>query len=295
MTTDLTTAKIITYNRDTRDFDATFDGNYIGSFRTMHQAECELNQHVLSLCEQGLIDQPLAALAEQALTAALADDEPVPEDAEPVNWSSRAAVPEGTDPDDFSDVGPERAKLPIVVPNPGLHLSSYTVYDRPGQHGSRAVHLCDDCATKRRANGTMATKWSGECINGYCDDCKAGPSVSHFRLVDDPPPADDDDQAVNWSNRAPNAGQAIARQWHRDRARFLSVLSALDRDAWQLLAAAYSAYMARTGTWIAPEHIIRVWTKAVDGDIALPARAHLWLVEADASAESYAGMTKALS
>lgn len=76
---------------------------------------------------------------------------------------------------------------PTVIPNPGLHLSSYTVYDRPGS-SSRAVYLCDDCASKRRANGTMASKWSGECINGYCDDCQAGPSVSHFRLADDPPP-----------------------------------------------------------------------------------------------------------
>lgn len=73
-----------------------------------------------------------------------------------------------------------------TIPNPGIHLSSYTVYARPGQRsGSRAVYLCDDCAAKRRANGTMASKWSGECINGYCDDCKTGPSVPHYRLADE--------------------------------------------------------------------------------------------------------------
>lgn len=76
---------------------------------------------------------------------------------------------------------------PAVIPNPGFHLSSYTVYDRRGQSsGSYAVHLCDDCAAIRRANGTMASKWSGECVNGYCDDCKAGPSVSHFRFAVEP-------------------------------------------------------------------------------------------------------------
>lgn len=62
--------KEIVYDRETHDFDATFDGNYIGSFPTKHDAENELNQYVLLLCEQGLLDTPLAALAEQALVAA---------------------------------------------------------------------------------------------------------------------------------------------------------------------------------------------------------------------------------
>lgn len=70
MTTDLSTAKRIEFDRITHDFNAYFDDQYIGSFATKHDAENELNQYVLLLCEQGLLDRPLGALAEQALIAA---------------------------------------------------------------------------------------------------------------------------------------------------------------------------------------------------------------------------------
>lgn len=101
---------------------------------------------------------------------------------------------------------------PITIPNPGFHLSSYTVYDRRGQSsGSYAVYLCDACAAQRRADGTMASKWSGECINGYCDDCKGGPSVSHYRLA----PAD---EAADDTTHDP-IGECVlcgAPAWHLD-------------------------------------------------------------------------------
>lgn len=85
----LTTSKVITFNRETKDFDATFDGNYIGSFRTFSDAENALNDHVLDLCEQGLVDLPLALQAEQALVAAN---------------PPHAAIPDDTEPGDYSDV-----------------------------------------------------------------------------------------------------------------------------------------------------------------------------------------------
>lgn len=88
----LTTSKVITFNRITRDFDATFDGNYIGSFATFSQAEDALNDHAMRLIEDGLVDAPLALLG---------------------------AVPDGTPADDFSDVPagpgePERAPIPFA-------------------------------------------------------------------------------------------------------------------------------------------------------------------------------------
>lgn len=71
----------------------------------------------------------------------------------------------------------------------------------------------------------------------------------------------------------PDAGAAIARQYHRDRARFLNVLRSLDRDAWCVLAEAYAAYLSRFGTWIRPEHVIKVWAMAVDETVDLPKNA----------------------
>lgn len=59
-------AKRITFNRETKDYDATFDGRYIGSFANHHQAEVALNDYALDLIEQGLVDdmQVLARPAE---------------------------------------------------------------------------------------------------------------------------------------------------------------------------------------------------------------------------------------
>lgn len=38
--------KRITFDRDTRDFSAYLDGEYIGSFATRHEAEVELDRLV---------------------------------------------------------------------------------------------------------------------------------------------------------------------------------------------------------------------------------------------------------
>lgn len=206
----LTTAKVITFNRDTKDFDAYFEDQYIGSFPTMHQAENELNSHVLRLCEDRLIDQPLAALAEQALAAA--NPEPQP----PVD-------------DDIQD-----------------NFGGWRCRNCGGAHH---IQHCPEIWAALRADP---------------DD---GP----------PPPWD-----------APDAGRAVGRQWLRDRARFLDVLRGLDRDAWQLLAAAYCAWMNRGGCGIEVEHVILIWRKAVEADIALPPRLGRIIQAADASVESYA-------
>lgn len=60
--TTLTDLKRIGYDQLTKDFMASYDGNVIGYFPSYHAAELALNDHVLGLCEQGLIDQPLIAL-----------------------------------------------------------------------------------------------------------------------------------------------------------------------------------------------------------------------------------------
>lgn len=259
-----TTLKSIGYDRLTKDFRAEYDGNVIGYFSCYSDAEEALNDYVLGLCQDGLIDQPLAAL-----------------------------VPEGTDEDDFSDVpagpGEPRADSAVRAHLTYGHLrrdlfapvffcacgarASIVVYGNPD------VMRCDACHTAGPACHTAGPAYHAP---GYCANC-GGPHATQ-RCPE-----------IAQALHTPDAGAAIARQFHRDRARFLATLRNLDTDAWQLLAAAYCAYMARIGTWIKPAHIIRVWSKAVEGDIALPARAHLWLVEGDASAESYAGMTKAHS
>lgn len=69
-----TDPKRITYNRESKDYDATFDGQYIGSFPNHHQAEVALNDYALDLIEQGLVDdmQILARPAEVAELAYIA-------------------------------------------------------------------------------------------------------------------------------------------------------------------------------------------------------------------------------
>ena len=60
-------AKTIRYSAKTRDFDALFDGQYIGSFATHHEAQVALDDHALLLIENGLVDTPLALLNEVAV------------------------------------------------------------------------------------------------------------------------------------------------------------------------------------------------------------------------------------
>ena len=93
----------------------------------------------------------------------------------------------------------------------------------------------------------------------------AGPTPS------EPSPGleDNDDGMPNLPNMRSIPGRAIARMFHRDRARFLGVLRGLDRVAWIALAEHYAAYMG----CVTPAHALRVWAKAVDADIALPPRA----------------------
>lgn len=78
-----TDAKHIQYDRETRDWSATFDGQYIGSFPTPRAAEDALNDYALDLIEQGLVDglQVLARPAE--VVEVLHGDEPTPTGQEP--------------------------------------------------------------------------------------------------------------------------------------------------------------------------------------------------------------------
>lgn len=75
-------AKRITYNRESRDYDATFDGQYIGSFTTHQAAKVALDDYALDLIEQGLVDdmQVLSRPAEVIEVVEVADpnDAPIP-------------------------------------------------------------------------------------------------------------------------------------------------------------------------------------------------------------------------
>lgn len=179
-----------------REYVGTHDGEFVCCAGNHSDVETLLNDYVLSLCEQGLVDQPLAQL-----------DAPV--------TSEPTQIPPA----------PEPGHLDIIRTS-GLWLLE------------RNIDACTICGDAHRPT---------QC-----------PEVVAARQNLPTPP---------------DAGRSIARQYHRDRARFLAVLSNLDRDAWRVLAEAYCAYMSRTGTWITPEHILSVWTKAVEADIALPPRA----------------------
>lgn len=47
--------KAITFNRETKDFDAIFDGQYIGSFATRQDAQDALDAHAYDLLRYGLV------------------------------------------------------------------------------------------------------------------------------------------------------------------------------------------------------------------------------------------------
>lgn len=84
MTTTLTNAKAIIYDRETRDFAAYFDGELIGFFASYLAAECALNDHALSLIQDGLADLPLALLD---------DPQPAPEPTPPQPWPEPRPFP----------------------------------------------------------------------------------------------------------------------------------------------------------------------------------------------------------
>lgn len=136
-----------------------------------------------------------------------------------------------------------------------------------------APGYCETCG----GEGRLPANGCGDQAGGYAETCQDCRGTGRADPDEDPTPP--------WDG--PHPGRAIARQWHRDRSRFLVALRGLDRGAWLPLAEAYCSYMARTGPWIEPSHILRIWFKALEGDITLPARVHPLLADADASAESY--------
>lgn len=142
--TTATFEKSIAYDRETRDFAARLNGEYIGSFSTHAAAEAALDQVAYDQLADGV-----------ALTAAELDG--------------------GSDADTMA----EEVAAAVVAPNPGVHLNQYTVVlSQPDQTFCYEIKtLCDAC----RATTPNASKM-GEVINACCDACGVGPSVSHFRL-----------------------------------------------------------------------------------------------------------------
>lgn len=122
-------------------------------------------------------------------------------------------------------------------------------------------------------------------------------AVAACAVRGDPPgPSGDDPSAPPDPDPAP--GRAIARAFHRDykgfaRAQLLKSERELRRDA-----AAYAAYMSERLPKQPPlttEHVMLIWRMAARyaieaHPVRLPPRPHRLLTEADASAESYAGL-----
>lgn len=78
----------------------------------------------------------------------------------------------GAEPDGGSDVD-------AMADPGGIHVNQYTVtLSQPDQaYWYELRALCDACRAKTSGASKM-----GEIINGYCDQCGVGPSVSHYRL-----------------------------------------------------------------------------------------------------------------
>jgi hypothetical protein len=143
-----------------REYDAQFDGEYIGTFPTYHAAEDALDAHVYELLDRGLIG-------------------PAELSAEPEEGDGSAARPDHG-PVPAGDDCPKCSVVPSVVPNEGVHVTQYTVVlSLPGQTFNYILRdLCDTCAARMPHKSKM-----GEVINGHCDGCGVGPSVSHFRFA----------------------------------------------------------------------------------------------------------------
>ena len=142
--TTATFEKSIAYDRETRDFAARLNGELIGYFGNYSDAENALDQVAYDQLMDGV-----------ALTAAELDG--------------------GSDADTMA----EEVAAAVVAHNPGIHVNQYTVtLSQPDQAFSYELRaLCDECRAKTSGASKM-----GEIINGYCDGCGVGPSVSHFRL-----------------------------------------------------------------------------------------------------------------
>lgn len=141
--------KEIVYDRESKDYAMYLDSELVGFARTYHDAEVALDQLVFELIS-GEFFREAAPSETHARPAEVAEPTYV-------------------------------AAAPVVIPKPGFHLTRYTVtLSKPGEtHTYTVKTLCDACRARTSGASSM-----GEVINGFCDGCGAGPSVSHFRLVE---------------------------------------------------------------------------------------------------------------
>lgn len=217
------------------EYQAAFDDNVIGIFRTDHEAEIALNDYVLLLCEQGLVDQPLALMAEDASRNACElggaptfDRTLIPS----ADWGAYATG----DLDDCA-CGEQAAML--------LH----------GVHDTFNIALCLGCYTAYEANPEGDPGEDCPDHGPYVDDCdKCAAPLEWYAAK----------EQIELNNQPrpdlPNPGRAIARHFHSRPRHFVSVLRHLDPIAWWPLAEAYSAWRGQS-----VQHTLDVWAKAVSG------------------------------
>lgn len=59
--------KVVTFNRETKDFDASLDGQYIGSFATRQDAQNALDAHAYDLLRYGLVGDAALHMSDEQL------------------------------------------------------------------------------------------------------------------------------------------------------------------------------------------------------------------------------------
>jgi hypothetical protein len=143
----LTASKAIVFDRETRDYAAMWEGQTIGFFPSYLAAETALNDYVLLLCEQGLVDRPLALLAEQAASSEPADDD----DEEDISIQYEdVPYPFGIgNPDPAPE--PPPGSWPDPRPYPALTRAARTFapIPPPVHDGELLEQLCDEASLAR--------------------------------------------------------------------------------------------------------------------------------------------------
>lgn len=169
--TTLSTAKHIQFNRADKDYSAYYDGEYIGTFATYHQAEIELDAHALDLLERGLLDtvEGITTMQWQA-----------PRD---VVLARPAEVVELLHSDD-----PARALVELKRDEAGAYDDMLPCTDEDGE-----PYICEECGSVGTP-GALLIDPSDEdgALAWYCQECQNDwQAVAAFEADLDNQPASD--------------------------------------------------------------------------------------------------------
>jgi hypothetical protein len=132
---------------------------------------------------------------------------------------------------------------------------------------------CAACHTNDYPASGMQPAFCIECVQAmlHGQDNRFGPSDPvAINWTDRPepwevdPPAPGPSDGTGLGDRGsegddPDAGRAIARQFHTDPRRFTRILTQLSLDDHNEMATAYSAYMRPFNPAMTPPHALRIW------------------------------------